>query len=264
MNLAQMQDIGGIRAVVDTLGEVRQLWSEYKDQRRFTHKLVKEKNYLAQPKVDGYRGIHLIFQYNNTLARNGLAESYKDLLIELQIRTHLQHTWATAVETTGTFKGESFKTGKGSKEWKEFFALVSSAFAVVEGTPVIPRHSHMSPNEIYTAIKRLEAKLRILNFISGLSAAANIMNTRGISGYYYIISLNTRIRRLSIYTYTRNQLEQATKKYAELEAEAGSDFDQVLVRAGDIKSLKAAYPNYFLDVREFVEKVRVILEEARE
>ncbi len=63
MKLAQMQDIGGIRAVVGSVN----------------------------PKPDGYRGVHLVFEYNNTLSRNGLAKNYSGLLVELQIRTDLQH-----------------------------------------------------------------------------------------------------------------------------------------------------------------------------
>jgi len=101
MQLSRMQDIGGVRAVVNSIKEVRALQSEYQDTKRFTHKLARENDYILDPKTDGYRGVHLVYKYNNTLARNGLAAQYKGLAIELQIRTKLQHTWATAVETMG-------------------------------------------------------------------------------------------------------------------------------------------------------------------
>ena len=263
MNLSQMQDIGGIRAIVNNVKSVKELQSQYKDQKRFTHKLKKEHDYIATPKSDGYRGVHLVFEYNNTLSRNGLAESYFGLLVELQIRTDLQHTWATAVETTGTLISESFKTGAGSSDWKEFFALVSSAFAIVEKSPVAPKHATMSPNEIYVAIKKLEKKLEVIEHIKGLSAAANAIHSSRGAGYYNIIVLDTKAKTYSVYGFTENQLEQATTMYAEFEAHSKAGTDQVLVRAGDLKSLKAAYPNYFLDVREFIEKLTVIIEEAK-
>ncbi|HYH74431.1 MAG TPA: RelA/SpoT domain-containing protein [Candidatus Saccharimonadales bacterium] len=260
MNLAQMQDIGGIRAVVNNIMDVEALQREYKEKGRFTHELVKEKDYISDPKADGYRGVHLVFRYNNTLARNGLAHEYKGLAIELQIRTQLQHTWATAVETVGTLKGESFKTGRGGREWREFFALVSSAFALVEDRPVLGRHADMTSVDIYQAIKDLDLKLKVLESIRGLSAAAQVMHGDGYNGYYSIISLDTVNQRVRIYGFPKNQLDVATKEYAELEAHAGEGMDQVLVSAGDLKSLKVAYPNYFLDVRDFVEKVQVIID----
>ncbi len=263
MNLSQMQDIGGIRAVVNTVKNVQKLQAEYKDPKRFTHKLRKENDYILRPKPDGYRGVHLVFEYNNTLSRNGLAASYSGLLVELQIRTELQHVWATAVETTGTLVGESFKTGAGSTNWKEFFALVSSAFAIVERSPVVERHKDMTPNEIYVAIKKFEKKLGVIDHIKGLSAAANAIHTK-YAGFYNIIVLDTTERTYTIYRFTEDQLEKATEIYARLEASAKPGQDQVLVRTGDLKSLKAAYPNYFLDVREFVEKLSVIIEEAKE
>lgn len=123
MQLARMQDIGGVRAVVNSIKEVRALQSEYRDTKRFTHELARENDYILDPKADGYRGVHLVYKYNNTLARNGLAAQYKGLAVELQVRTKLQHTWATAIETMGTFRDESFKTHQGNKEWLDFLHL---------------------------------------------------------------------------------------------------------------------------------------------
>jgi putative GTP pyrophosphokinase len=264
MNLAQMQDIGGIRAVVNTIGEAIQLRAEYTEPGRFTHILKREHDYIQCPKPDGYRGIHLVFEYNNTLSRNGLAQDYKGLLVEMQLRTHLQHTWATAVETIGTLLGESFKTGTGSADWKEFLALVSSAFAIAENSQTVVRHSNLSPNEIYKSIKHLEAKLSVIEHIHGFAAAAKHINNDKGAGYYNIIVLDIANRKLSIYAFGEHQLELATTTYAELEAKSTANTDQVLVRAGDLKSLKNAYPNYFLDMRDFAEKLSVIISEAKE
>jgi putative GTP pyrophosphokinase len=93
MNLARMQDIGGLRAVLGSVSRVRKLEAMYRNS-KFRHVLV----YIAHPKSDGYRGIHLIYRYSNSLA-----PAYDGLSLELQVRTRLQHAWATAVETMGTF-----------------------------------------------------------------------------------------------------------------------------------------------------------------
>lgn len=162
----------------------------------------------------------------------------------------------------GTLRDESYKTDRGSREWLEFFALVSSAFACVEGTAVVPQFSHLNALEIAQEIKRREAKLSVLTQITGLSVAANAIHTQRMGGYCNLILLNRKDRTVGIYSYARSMLERATAKYAELEATAARDIDQVLVSAGRLNSLKAAYPNYFLDVRDFIDKVEAIIAEA--
>jgi hypothetical protein len=257
-----MQDIGGVRAVVNSIGEVRALQAEYQDTKRFTHELARENDYISSPKADGYRGVHLVYKYNNTLARNNIAVQYKGLAIELQIRTKLQHTWATAVETMGTFRNESFKTDQGSEEWLNFFALVSSAFAHVEGTQLVPQYASLNALETYKQVKITEARLNVLQQIRGLAIAANAIHTQGVGDYYNLIILNRSTKTVQIRSFPRKHLVQATAEYAELESQTDDNIDQVLVSAGRLKSLKAAYPNYFLDVRDFIEKVEVIIDEV--
>ena len=264
MHLARMQDIGGVRGIVNTIREVRELQKQYQDKTRFTHELVREDDYISNPKSDGYRGVHLVYKYNNSLARYGSAAQYKGLLLELQLRTKLQHTWATAVETMGTFKGKSFKSHEGDKDWIEFFALVGSAFAHVEGTALIPQCATMNALETYEAVAAAESKLRVLEQIRGLSVAANAIHTQGIGGYYNLIVLDSSKKTVQIRSYSKAQLQVATSQYAELEAMNLKDIDLVLVSAGRLKSLKTAYPNYFLDVRDFIEKVEVIIEQVKE
>lgn len=65
MKLARMQDIGGLRAVVSSIARVRKLEKSYRES-KFLHELVSSKDYLAEPKADGYRGIHLIYKYENS------------------------------------------------------------------------------------------------------------------------------------------------------------------------------------------------------
>ncbi len=114
MSLSRMQDIGGLRAVVSTLPQLNKLYENYKDT-RFTHKLVSEYDYVAKPKISGYRSIHLVYKY--ALPR---PSAYDGLQVELQLRTRLQHAWATAVETVGTFLEHSLKSSEGPDEWLNF------------------------------------------------------------------------------------------------------------------------------------------------
>jgi ppGpp synthetase/RelA/SpoT-type nucleotidyltranferase len=79
---------------------------------------LKPKDYIKEPKPDGYRSYHLICRYQG-IHQDG---AYKGLRIEIQIRSAMQHAWATAVETIDAFTGQALKTNiSGDVTWKRFF-----------------------------------------------------------------------------------------------------------------------------------------------
>jgi hypothetical protein len=57
-----------------------------------------------------------------------------------QIRSRLQHSWATAVETAQLFTGQALKSKikRANEDWLRFSALTSSAFALKEECPKVP------------------------------------------------------------------------------------------------------------------------------
>jgi hypothetical protein len=93
MNMSQMQDIGGCRAVVSNVAHVRALLEVYQKS-SLKHKLMRIDHYIDHPQVSGYRGVHLIYRYFSDRKT-----TYNGLQIEIQLRSQLQHAWATAVET---------------------------------------------------------------------------------------------------------------------------------------------------------------------
>ncbi len=95
MNLARMQDIGGLRAVVASTRRLEELNEAYIGS-KLTHELVSQYDYVRHPKPSGYRSIHLVYRY-----KGRSATPYDGLLLEIQLRTRVQHSWATAVETAG-------------------------------------------------------------------------------------------------------------------------------------------------------------------
>src|SRR5207249_1633670 len=132
--LTQMQDIGGCRAVVNSVDEVTKLVASY-GRSRFAHEFRSEKDYIETPKEDGYRSHHLIYQYKAKLGQNN---SYDKLRIEIQLRTVLQHAWATAVEAVGIFTKQALKANVGNKDWLRLFALMGSEIAALEHTSLVP------------------------------------------------------------------------------------------------------------------------------
>jgi putative GTP pyrophosphokinase len=60
-----------------------------------------------------------------------------------------------------------------------------------------------------------------------------------------------------IQSFAQEHLDAATERYAEVERRIhdGDPSQAVLVSAGSIETLKRAYPNYFLDTREFIRQL---------
>ena len=259
MNLSQMQDIGGLRAIVSSIPRVRRLEGIYRDS-NFKHELVSSKDYIGEPKSDGYRSIHLVYRY-----ANAHAPDLNGLLLELQLRTRLQHIWATAVETMSTFLGQALKSGQGERPWREFFEVASAAFTFIEGTVPVPGYQLLLREEVFTRVAHAENDLRVLHKLQGFSIAANHITTERGAGSYHLVVLDSAKRTVSIQPYPKTQLEQANTEYAKIEerAQRGEQVEAVLVSAGPVEALKNAYPNYFLDTHQFVVQVGRVIADAR-
>ncbi len=260
MKLARMQDIGGLRAVVGNMGQVRKLEMLYRDP-RWEHELKEHKNYIDRPKEDGYRSVHLIFRYSNDRAD----PCYSGLSIELQIRTRFQHAWATAVETMGTFLGQALKAGGGENQWREYFVKASAAIAVLEETSHVPGFEGVTQDDIFQQVATTEQSLQVLPKLSGFAIAASGINAERGRGAYHLVVLDSGRRTVSIRPYPRSRLEQANEDYSQIEGrtKAGEPIEAVLVSAGGIDALRKAYPNYFLDTQEFAHQIRRVIETVR-
>jgi len=264
MQLTTMQDIGGIRAVMNSIDDVYKLASEYREESRFAHELKKENDYISKPRdEDGYRSLHLIYRY-----KNKKIPEYDGLLLELQIRTKLQHAWATAVETMGTFLGQALKSRQGDRAWLDFFALVSSAFAHIEESALIPKHATKSKKETFIAVAKMNEELKVLDKIKGYSVAVNEIVKRGDSDKswsYHLIILNSIEKNVQIKPYKREGFKQAIADYGKVEEQAakGEKIEAVLVSAGPLATLRQAYPNFFLDISDFVKHIEDIIKESK-
>ena len=254
MKLSTMQDIAGLRAILKNVKEVRELENNYRNS-NFRHVLKDYKDYINYPDKSGYRGIHLIYEYIND--KNPEASGLK---IELQIRTKLQHTWATAVETMGTFLNHSLKSSQGPTNWLEYFTLVSSGFAILENSPIPLQYQFLSNKEIFQKIVDESFKLDISSKLRGFTVASDHIVKSNINSKYNLIILNLDKRVLNIKYYSAKQLEQANVDYTNIEREInkGANLQAVLVSTNSIESLKKAYPSYFLDTHEYLNKLNLI------
>ena len=254
MQMARMQDLGGLRAVVSNLGQVNSLYKNYKDS-NFAHELISTKDYIAEPKESGYRSIHLVYKYSNDKIGD-----YNGLYVELQLRTKLQHAWATAVETMGTFLDYALKSSEGPDEWLTFFALASSAFSYIENTHPVKQFSHLDKSETYSKTIDYMKNLSISDKLQGFSVAAKKIHMDGKRGNYHLISLDIDKKVVNVRTFPQSSLNEASNEYTKLEKRIslGENIQAVLVSTDSVKNLQRAYPSFFLDTREFLMQMNKI------
>ena len=251
MDLYRMQDLGGCRVIVDSIDEVYSAMNQYKSS-RIRHILKREYDYIQNPKESGYRSYHMVYQFHSDRK-----ETYnKNMLIEIQFRTKIQHTWATAVEMMGIYTKSNLKSSQGNEDILRFFTLVSSILAFKEGTPVCPNTSE-SADELIKEIKSLDSKHNIVSTLSGLNVAIDFdEKNENKKNNYYILILDYTRKRMRIKSFETKNIEVATEVYNQLEGKLESDKNIVLVSASSFDSLRAAYPNYFTDIQEFVDMMR--------
>jgi len=259
MKLSQMQDLGGCRAVLGSPRRVFELVGIYEkaaiknpaDRPEF----VKKYDYIANPKVDGYRSVHIVMKYKTGALGPAI---YNGQRIEIQLRSRLQHAWATAVETVSTFTGQALKSNVGDEAWKRFFALMGSALAHREGTPVIedtPRNPHLLKRELLQCVQQLDVQNRLKIYGDALQGVPNL--DMFPDAKYFLLELDLKGHRIVVRGYREKLLEQATSDYLAVEKmeKAGTVTDAVLVSVDSMANLRRAYPNYFLDTRAFVDAV---------
>lgn len=248
MQLSRMQDVGGLRAVVETVAHVRKLHEAYSDG-SLAHELVSTDDYIVSPKESGYRSLHLIYKY-----KNPGAALYDGLSLEIQLRTKLQHAWATAVETIGSFLNQALKSSEGPDEWLYYFKVVSSAFALIEKCPVAEKHTNLTPQEIFRLAIDIGERLDVKRKLNAFAVAANAISSSNFGGNYHLIILDAIERTVSVSSYGKKRLVEANEAYAAAEqmASENPDVQTVLVATSSVEALRRAFPNYFLDTKQFL------------
>lgn len=266
MKLSQMQDIAGCRAVMNTVADVRKLVKKYEDSYSKSRKDrpewdgSKDFNYIDNPKSDGYRSVHLIIRYDSSSEEHN---AHKDQRVEVQIRSKLQHLWATAVETAQVFTGQALKSRvkRANKDWLRFFALVSSAFAQREKCTIVP----VTPKKLDETIRELRKiakRENIMGNLRGWSDTIHHLEERsGPGDDLFLLILDPLKKSLSINPFGKENIVEAEAEYKRVEKDTENDpnIQVVLVSVESVDALRKAYPNYYVDTGEFISAVERVL-----
>ncbi len=242
MKLSQMNDIAGCRVIFENIETLYEFRDNFHNS-RLRHHLKNDPDkydYIKSPKDDGYRGVHDVYSYNGN-------SRYAGLLVEIQYRTLIQHSWATAVEIMGFVTDNNLKFGQGDKRWLEIFRFASEILArVFEGRKSCL--GNLADSEIIKGFDRLNSEigfvkeLRLLEVIrEDVSEAKNI-----------ILMFDDEERRLSKWDFPT--APEALRKLADLEREnPGKNI--VFVRGYKGEDIREAFKNYFSDAEDFTDRI---------
>jgi len=176
----------------------------------------------------------------------------------MQIRSQLQHAWATAVETVGTFLQQALKSSQGDEGWQRFFALMGNAMAMRERRPPVP-NTPTGKAELTAELKRMVTDLDVVTKLSGYSTALEIIEGDASlkDARYFLLELIGAEKQIRVMGFKANQLDDATDQYLETEKKIAGQLGSqaVLVSVKSARSLRRAYPSYFLDAGRFLSAI---------
>jgi hypothetical protein len=213
-------------------------------------------DYITTPQPTGYRGIHLNFRFRSATTLNKCS----GLRIEVQLRSPLQHAWATAVETVGTFTRQALKSSQGERQWLRFFELMGSVVAFKEDTPLVI-NTPTTKEELVSQVAEFESQLQVRHSLEAFRRALREFDKPSPNAAYYLLELDANAGSVTVTGFRARELFRATHIYAETEKRiAQSGGDAVLVSVDSLASLRRAYPNYFLDTRVMLDLLDETLE----
>ena len=270
MSLKNMQDIGGCRAIVANEKKLQQIVRKLRKRREFKGNdgNVRSKDYLKRPKDDGYRSYHLVGKFKDGASSRS---------IEVQVRTLMQHYWATALEIVDIFTGQALKSNQGDEEWSNFFRLVSEQFAAMDELHLFHSLSDSAKHAKYLAkvktspalvkgvrdvqkiSKKLGVKARLLAFTGSLDVINEKIDLNAGSGYF-LLNIDLELGTVNVQRFERSDSREAESEYISAEkTHAGNEKNLVaLVSAANIGDIKTAYPNFFADSKLFTDHLILI------
>ncbi|WP_081007904.1 RelA/SpoT domain-containing protein [Vibrio alginolyticus] len=253
IKFTRMQDIGGCRAIVKDLEQLKKLKRKLESSKS-VHTIIRTNDYLI-PKDSGYGGVHLIYScFEGSESRT----PWTKLKIEVQLRTELQHNWATSLEIIDIVEGLNLKTStENHNSWRSFFSIAGKLVAHKEGALFLEKSQY---NLYLLKLFRYEMELNALSVLGRSAIAINSATNKANLGkfpksstgmflldYKFIDShLEMRIRH-----FNSKNVDNALRELAKSEADKEINIS-VLLSSEDARNLKKAYPNYFGSTSEFM------------
>ncbi len=272
MKLKNMQDIGGCRVVLSSQKKLNQTVRELRKLSSFKNHQgnIRYKDYIKKPKEDGYRSYHIIGGFLDNEGDN------KN--IEIQLRTRIQHYWATALEIVDLFTDQALKSNQGDEAWRIFFKNVSEQFSIMDDIHLFDSLSEQDQHKVYQSklmsnkdflksckiAKDYCIQLDVIEKLNAFAGSLMVIDDQlaestDTSGYS-LLKINVKKHTLESAIFSGDDSELAEEEYIKAEKEASSNHSiaVALVSSTTVGDIREAYPNYFADSGEFLKHLDFI------
>jgi hypothetical protein len=129
--------------------------------------------------------------------------------------------------------------------------LMGSALAIQEKTTLVSN----TPTDYATLIRELRetaSELRVRQRLQAWSDSIRTLPPHGLKLFkWLLLVLNTEQKTIGVTGYSNRN--DAAQELAKIEKNKSPEIDAVLVWVNSIKGLRAAYPNYYADTKQFLD-----------
>ena len=243
--LSRIDDIAGIRIIVNNFTEIYEI-SELLEKLLISNncQLKYNKDYIEFSKKDGYRSLHKIFTFSY---------ENKNLNFEIQIRTKLQHLWSTTVEIYDLIEYKNLKSGSFNKlkTWEGlFFKRCSKTVENFE------KENFTTSKKIVNKIFTFKKYIKIFERLKTIKSIKNINLLKDYKdGDSLLLIIDIEKGNIN---FLDGEVENLVTYYNILEQEVEKKIKLLLLTIKNIKKLRSAYSNYFLDNDEFIKLLETI------
>jgi ppGpp synthetase/RelA/SpoT-type nucleotidyltranferase len=243
VRLTQLQDIGGLRIIVDDNAAVDQvaLLVDRTLKTNDQYEILRSTDYRGKGRDDsGYRALHKIIKHDKNY-------------LELQIRSRPQHNWAESVERTSVFYGKRIKEGEGSVVVIGYFKLLSEVYSEIE------RGARISAQE-FSDIEKMRSKsedvIRRDGFSHLMDGVVNedvvktlIQKEKSNNGMLnnWILVFDWKTANFVTWDIASKLNEEAVAQYVRYEQDYPEDqkYEVVLIGSSDISTVQKTHSHYF-------------------
>lgn len=243
VRLTQLQDIGGCRVIVDDNRRVDLLREFLKEQIDKTPalNLARETDYRFRGRDDtGYRALHLLIECEGKM-------------VELQVRSKIQHYWAESIERTSVVYGHHLKEKEGAPVVIDYFKKLSDMFYEIEAGRQPATEDKMrlddlrdeAAEEIETSPQGSVLSAYVNDDVMKTLAEKERGSTKGINNWIFVFDWKTGS--FVMWDIVSRDPDQAAGKYAEYEKNYPADqgFEVVLIGSSDIATVRSTHSHYF-------------------
>ena len=242
MELSRMEDIAGCRVIFPDIKALKEFRASLHNG-AIGHTLRNDPekyNYIRQPKKDGYRGIHDVYEYCEITGEN---EHLSGLRVEIQYRTLVQHSWATANEILGFITDSHPKYHRGDPRFVEVMALASEILARgLEGRA--GPHGGKTKWQVLGRFRELDEELGLILRLKALQVTDQ---NKDSTHRHVVLSKSGRALTVANFETFDAAIEFLLKK------ESTDPYaDTVYVTGESIDGIRLGYKNYYDDATEFL------------